>query len=205
MARDPVDGTSLMVRSVAFPVVFLLATVCVAAAHTGEAAGGGFVTGFLHPIMGWDHVAAMIAVGLWGAFLGPPAIWLLPVTFPLVMAVGGALGVAGAPIPGIETGIAGSGLVMGLAILLAFRPPLVLAAVVVAFFAIFHGHAHGTEMPGAASPMAYAAGFVIGTGLLHLVGISLGSLARYDSGVVAIRGMGAVIALAGLGFLTGVL
>ena len=155
--------------------------------------------------MGWDHVAAMIAVGLWGAFLGPPAIWLLPVTFPLVMAVGGALGVAGAPIPGIEIGIAGSGLVMGLAILLAFRPPLVLAAVVVAFFAIFHGHAHGTEMPGAASPMAYAAGFVIGTGLLHLVGISLGLLARYDSGVVAIRGMGAVIALAGLGFLTGVL
>lgn len=174
-------------------------------AHTGEAAGGGFVTGFLHPILGWDHVAAMVAVGLWGAFLGAPAIWLLPVTFPLVMAVGGALGVAGVPIPGIETGIAASGLVMGLAILLAFRPPLVLAAIVVAFFAIFHGHAHGTEMPLAASPLAYAAGFVIGTGLLHLVGISLGLLARYDSGVVAIRGMGAVIALAGLGFLTGVL
>ena len=116
-----------------------------ASAHTGEAAGGGFVTGFLHPILGWDHVAAMVAVGLWGAFLGPPAIWLLPVTFPLVMALGGALGVAGVPIPGIEFGIAASALMIGAAVMLALRPPLVIAAVVVGFFAIFHGHAHGTN------------------------------------------------------------
>ena len=149
-----------------------------ASAHTGEAAGGGFLTGFLHPILGWDHVAAMVAVGLWGAFLGPPAIWLLPVTFPLVMALGGALGVAGVPIPGIEFGIAASALIIGTAVMLALRPPLVIAAVIVGFFAIFHGHAHGTEMPHAASPLAYAAGFVIGTGLLHLAGISLGLLAR---------------------------
>ena len=125
--------------------IALLATA--ASAHTGEAAGGGFVTGFLHPILGWDHVAAMVAVGLWGAFLGPPAIWLLPVTFPLVMALGGALGVAGVPIPGIEFGIAASALIIGVAVMLALRPPLVVAAVIVGFFAIFHGHAHGTEMP----------------------------------------------------------
>ncbi len=193
-----------MLRTGPLVLVLMFAAGAVSA-HTAEAAGGGFVTGLLHPILGWDHVAAMVAVGLWGAFLGAPAIWLLPVTFPLVMAVGGALGVAGVPIPAIETGIAASGLVMGLAILMAFRPPLVLAAVVVAFFAIFHGHAHGTEMPGAASPLAYAAGFVIGTGLLHLAGIALGLLARFESGVVAIRAMGAVIALAGLGFLTGTL
>ena len=194
-----------MTRPVALAVAFLLLAASAGTAHTGEAAGDGFVTGFLHPLLGWDHVAAMVAVGLWGAFLGAPAIWLLPVTFPLVMAFGGALGVAGVPVPGIEAGIAASGLVMGLAILLAFRPPLIAAAVVVAFFAIFHGHAHGTEMPGAASPLAYAAGFVIGTGLLHLFGISLGLLTQYPAGRVAVRSMGAVIALAGLGFLTGTL
>jgi urease accessory protein len=176
-----------------------------ALAHEGAVAGGGFLTGILHPILGWDHVAAMVAVGLWGAFLGPPAIWLLPVTFPLVMALGGALGVAGVPIPGIETGIAASALIIGAAVMLALRPPLGIAAVVVGFFAIFHGHAHGTEMPGAASPLAYAAGFVIGTGLLHLAGIALGLLARSETGTVAVRGMGGLIALAGLGFLTGAL
>jgi urease accessory protein len=183
--------------------IVLLASV--ASAHTGEAAGGGFVTGFLHPILGWDHVAAMVAVGLWGAFLGPPAIWLLPVTFPLVMALGGALGVTGVPVPGIEFGIAASALIIGLAVMLAARPPLVIAAVVVGFFAIFHGHAHGTEMPGAASPLAYAAGFVIGTGLLHLAGIALGLLAESSSGLLAVRATGGLIALAGLGFLTGTL
>lgn len=183
----------------------LLVAATAASAHTGAASGAGFVTGFLHPILGWDHVAAMVAVGLWGAFLGAPAIWLLPVIFPLVMALGGALGVAGVPIPGIEFGIAASALMIGAAVMLALRPPLVVAAVLVGFFAIFHGHAHGTEMPGAASPLAYAAGFVFGTGLLHLAGISLGLLAKSPSGTLAVRGMGGLIAVAGLGFLTGTL
>jgi urease accessory protein len=176
-----------------------------ALAHSTSDAGGGFVTGFLHPILGWDHVAAMIAVGLWGAFLGKPAVWLLPVTFPLVMALGGAAGAAGVPIPGIETGIAASALVIGLAVLLAARPPLAVAAIIVAFFAIFHGHAHGTEMPAAISPLAYAAGFVIGTGLLHLCGIAFGVLTRSKAGTIAVRAAGGVIAAAGVGFLTGAL
>ena len=192
-----------MIRAVAFVALLLFATA--AAAHTGAAAGGGFLTGFLHPLTGPDHIAAMVAVGLWGAFLGPPAIWLLPVTFPLVMAMGGVFGITDVPIPGIETGIAASAIVIGLAVMLALRPPLAVAAVVVAFFAIFHGYAHGREMPQAASPIAYAAGFVIATGLLHLSGISLGLLARSQTGAMVVRGLGAVIALAGLGFLTGTL
>ncbi|MCA0940725.1 HupE/UreJ family protein [Salipiger pacificus] len=189
-----------------FLLPFVMATIAgPALAHTGDVSGAGFATGFFHPILGWDHVAAMVAVGLWGAFLGKPAIWLLPVTFPLVMAVGGAMGVAGIPVPAIETGIAASALVIGLAVLLAARPPLAVAAVVVAFFAIFHGYAHGTEMPGAANPIAYAAGFVIGTGLLHLCGIAFGTLANSKVGQFAVRGAGGVIALAGIGFLTGAL
>ncbi|WP_134681407.1 HupE/UreJ family protein [Paracoccus ravus] len=192
-----------LLRTIPFALLAALLAGSPALAHTGEAAGGGFITGFMHPILGWDHVAAMVAVGLWGAFLGAPAIWLLPVTFPLVMALGGAMGASGVPLPGIETGIAASALVIGLAVLLAARPPLTVAAIIVAFFAIFHGHAHGAEMPEAANPLAYAAGFVIGTGLLHLVGISLGLLTYSKPGQLAVRGMGGLIALAGLGFLTG--
>lgn len=174
-------------------------------AHTGDATGAGFVTGFLHPILGWDHVAAMVAVGLWGAFLGATAIWILPVAFPLVMALGGALGILGVPIPGIETGIAASAVVIGLAVALALRPPIWVASVIVAVFAVFHGHAHGTEMPTAASPLAYAAGFVIATGLLHLAGIAFGLLGARPAGRIAVRALGGVIALGGVGFLTGTL
>jgi urease accessory protein len=176
-----------------------------AAAHTGDVAGAGFVTGFLHPVLGWDHIAAMVAVGLWGAFLGAPAIWVLPIAFPLVMALGGVLGIAGVPLPGIETGIGASALVIGLAVALAVRPPLWVAALIVGVFAVFHGHAHGAEMPEAASPLAFAAGFVLATGLIHLAGISFGLLVARPLGRIAVRGAGAVIALAGVGFLTGTL
>jgi urease accessory protein len=176
-----------------------------AAAHSGDAAGAGFVTGFLHPIFGWDHVAAMVAVGLWGAFLGAPAIWVLPIAFPLVMALGGALGVAGVHLPGIETGIAASAIVIGLAVALALRPPIWVAAAMVAVFAVFHGYAHGAEMPQAANPLAFATGFVMATGMLHLGGIAFGLLARHPVGRVAVRSLGGVIALGGLGFLTGTL
>jgi urease accessory protein len=183
----------------------LLLTASVATAHDGDLAGAGFVTGFMHPVLGWDHVAAMVAVGLWGAFLGKPAIWVLPVAFPLVMALGGAAGVAGIPLPGIEAGIAASALVIGLAVALAAKPPLWAAALIVSVFAVFHGHAHGAEMPGAANPLAYAAGFVIATGLLHLAGIAFGLLAARPAGRIAVRAAGGLIALGGVGFLTGAL
>jgi urease accessory protein len=166
---------------------------------------GGFLSGFLHPLLGPDHVAAMVAVGLWGAFLGAPAIWMLPIVFPLVMALGGALGVLGVPLPAVETGIAASAVILGLMVVLAARPPVWVAAVAVGLFAIFHGHAHGTELPAAANAITYSVGFVIATGLLHLCGIAFGLLLRWPTGKVAVRAGGAVIALAGVGFLTGLL
>ena len=184
-------------------IFLLLVATSPALAHSDAASlQGGFMSGFMHPISGLDHVVAMIAVGLWGAFLGKPAIWILPVVFPLVMAFGGALGVAGVPIPYIETGIALSGVVLGLAVLFALRPPMWIAAFIVGAFAIFHGHAHGTELPNAANPLIYSLGFVIGTGLLHLAGILIGELKRLPWGDWIVRAGGAIIALIGLGFLT---
>lgn len=189
-----------------FVVAVLLGTTSVAMAHSDAGSlSGGFASGFMHPLLGPDHVIAMVAVGLWGVFLGKPAIWLLPVVFPLVMAFGGALGVAGVPVPAVETGIALSGLVLGLMVAFAVRAPLWLAAILVGVFAIFHGHAHGTELPEATSPMAYSVGFVIATGLLHLFGIVFGELSRWDWGGMVVRAGGAVIAVGGLGFLIGFL
>jgi len=175
-----------------------------ALAHEGEGAVGGFLSGLAHPIFGWDHVVAMVAVGLWGAFLGAPAIWLLPVVFPLVMALGAALGILGVPLPAVETGIAASAVVLGLVVAFQARPPLWLAAVVVGVFAVFHGHAHGTELPQAANPLTYAIGFVLATGLLHLLGIAFGLLVRWPAGRLAVRAGGAAIALVGVAFLTGI-
>ena len=172
-------------------------------AHTEAGAVGGFISGFLHPVSGWDHVAAMVAVGIWGAFLGAPAMWLLPVIFPLVMAVGGALGVLGVPVAGVEIGIALSGVVLGAMIVFAVRPPLWIASVLVAVFAVFHGYAHGAELPQAANAVTYALGFVIATGLLHLGGIALGWLIRWDWGRLAVRATGGLIAATGFVFLLG--
>lgn len=182
----------------------LLACAGVASAHEGSGVAGGFVSGLLHPVLGWDHVVAMVAVGLWGAFLGRPAIWVLPVVFPLVMAFGGALGVIGVPVPAVETGIALSAVVLGAMVAFAARPPIWIAAVIVGAFAIFHGHAHGTELPNAANALAYSVGFVIATGLLHLSGIAFGLLTRLPKGKIAVQAGGGVIALAGVGFLTGI-
>ena len=187
------------------PVV-LLAGTAQAFAHAGAGdAAGGLIAGFLHPVLGWDHVVAMVAVGLWGAFLGLPAIWVLPVVFPLVMAFGGALGVAGVRLPGVEIGIAASAIVLGAMVATATRPPLPLAAAIVGAFAIFHGHAHGTELPDAANPIAFSLGFVISTGLLHVCGIAFGLLVRWPAGRLAVRAAGGLIALVGVGFLFGVL
>jgi urease accessory protein len=180
--------------------VLLLATP--AFSHTGSSAGG-FVGGFAHPLFGADHVVAMVAVGLWGAFLGAPAIWLLPIVFPLVMAFGGVIGILGIPLPGVETAIALSAVVLGTMVALAARPPLWVAAVLVGAFAIFHGHAHGAELPPGADIVAYSVGFVVATGLLHLTGIAVGLLARWRAGRIAVRTAGGAIALAGVAFLNG--
>ncbi len=173
----------------------------VALAHEEVGVAAGFVSGFLHPLFGLDHVVAMVAVGLLGAIMGPPALWLLPVVFPLVMAFGGMLGVIGLPLPGIEIGIALSGIVLGLLVAFAIRPKVWFAAILVGAFAIFHGHAHGTELPEAASPLAYGIGFVIATGMLHLGGIAIGLLFRWPAGALVVRTAGLVIAAVGVYFL----
>ncbi|MAR90441.1 MAG: Ni/Fe hydrogenase [Pseudomonadales bacterium] len=183
-------------------LTFLLLTLCAgqAQAHAETGVAGGLISGFLHPLLGLDHLVAMVAVGLWGAQLQKPAIWLLPITFPLLMAMGAVLGLFGVPVPGIEVGIALSALILGLMVLFSVRPPLVVAAVIVGFFAIFHGHAHGTELPDAANPLAYGVGFVVSTGLLHLAGIVLGVLTLWPAGVRAVKGLGGCITALGVYF-----
>jgi urease accessory protein len=184
-------------------VLLSVGSVGVANAHDGAGISGGLISGFLHPLLGWDHVAAMVAVGLWGAFLGKPSLWVLPVVFPMIMALGGAYGVLGLPLPAVEAGIAVSAIVLGAMVAFATRAPLWVAAVIVASFAVFHGYAHGLELPNSVSPITYSVGFVVATGLLHLVGIGFGLLVRWPAGKVAIRAGGGIIALAGVGFLTG--
>src|SRR5258708_633288 len=126
------------------PWQFFLATALLillthtASAHTETGSIGGFVSGFRHPLTGLDHLVAMVAVGLWGAYLGAPAMWLLPVVFPVVMALGGALGILNVPLPAVETGIALSGVLLGLAVAMKARPPISVAAVILGVFAVFH-------------------------------------------------------------------
>src|SRR5215470_9188099 len=179
----------------------MLVTSSHALAHSESGTAIDFAGGFTHPIFGPDHVVAMVAVGLWGTFLGMPAIWILPVVFPLVMAVAGALGVIGVPLPGVEIGIALSAIALGTMVALAAKPPLWIAAVLVGAFAIFHGHAHGAELPVGADPIAYSMGFVVATGMLHVSGIAFGGLSHWPAGRVAVRAAGAVIALIGVAFL----
>lgn len=186
----------------ALPAALMLAAASVHA-HTEAAAANGFLAGFLHPLLGPDHLLAMVAVGIWGAALGAPLVWALPVVFPLLMVVGGVLGIAGVPVPFVETGIALSVVLLGLAILAAWRAPMALALVLVALFGVLHGHAHGTELPSAASPAAYATGFVLSTGLLHLAGVALGWLHRLPRGAALLRTIGAAMAAAGVWFLAG--
>jgi urease accessory protein len=180
-------------------LILLLATTPLYA-HVQEGAAAGFLTGLKHPISGLDHVLAMIAVGLWGAQLGAPAVWALPVTFPMVMALGGFLGLVGVPLPGVEVGVAASAILLGAMVMTEARPPLAVAAALVGFFAIFHGYAHGAELPPGQSGLTYSIGFVVATGCLHGVGIAIGLVHRWPAGRVALRVAGAFVALAGVYF-----
>jgi urease accessory protein len=181
------------------PFVFLLLPIFLLA-HEQIGASAGFLTGLKHPISGLDHVLAMIAVGLWGAQLGAPAVWVLPVTFPMVMAFGGFLGLVGIPLPGVEVGIALSAIMLGLVVAGEAKPPLAVAAVLVGFFAVFHGHAHGTELPAGQSGLTYSIGFVVATGCLHAVGIAIGLVHRWKAGRIGLRLAGAFVAIAGVYF-----
>jgi len=180
-------------------LMFVLVARLEAHVQSGQAAG--FFTGLKHPISGLDHVLAMIAVGLWGAQLGSPAVWMLPVAFPMMMAFGGFIGLVGLPLPGVEIGIALSAVLLGTVVARESRPSLAVAVLLVAFFAIFHGHAHGTELPKGQSGLTYSIGFVIATGCLHGVGIAIGLIHRWPAGKRALRAAGAIVALAGVAFL----
>ena len=170
-------------------------------AHVEQGRAAGFLAGVHHPVSGLDHVLAMVSVGLWGAQLGPPAVWLLPVTFPMVMALGSLLGLMGAPLPGVEAGIALSAILLGLAVLSEWRPPVWAGGAVVGAFAIFHGHAHGTELPEGASGLLYSVGFVVATGTLHALGIAVGVIHRWAWGRATLRAAGALVGAAGAYFL----
>jgi urease accessory protein len=172
-------------------------------AHVESAQAGGFLSGLAHPVSGLDHVLAMVAVGLWGAQLGAPALWVLPVAFPMMMALGGMLGLIGMPLPGVEVGIATSALVLGALILGQVRLGLPAALAIVAFFAVFHGHAHGTELAPGENAILYSLGFVIATGMLHAAGIGIGLIQRWDFGRITLRGAGSAIMAGGLFFLWG--
>lgn len=186
-----------------------LAAVFVASApahsHDGTGLAGGFVAGFQHPLLGLDHMLAMVSVGLWGAFLGRPLVIALPVLFPIAMAIGAAAGMLALPVPPVELGIAASVLTLGLMILLAVRASVSIACAIVGMFAVFHGYAHGLELPSAADPVGYTSGFILSTGLLHVAGITIGMLRRVPAGTQALRATGGVIAAFGVWFLAGTL
>lgn len=166
----------------------------VANAHTfkGET---GFVSGLFHPVMGFDHLLAMLCVGIVSAQIGGRAIWTVPLTFVTVMGLGGFLGMQNIPVPGVEYGIALSVLILGVAVASGKKINTGVAHVGVAFFAIFHGHAHGGEMPVMADPVVFSAGFLLGTAAIHLAGVSVGLIAaKIRDGSQALRYVGAGIA-----------
>ncbi len=174
-------------------------------AHTGVGDGHGFVHGFAHPLGGLDHILAMVTVGLFAWQLGGRALWLVPASFVLAMTAGGALGMADISVPFVELGIAASILVLGIIVAAGVKAPVAVAMGLVGAFAIFHGHAHGTEMPIDASGAAYAAGFVLATALLHASGIALGMLiGRFSDayGRIGYQVSGGLVALAGAAILT---
>ena len=199
--RTQPENLFYAVAAAVIAVTFLWPEVALSHVESGTAGDGRFIGGALHPVTGLDHVAAMVAVGLWGAILGAPAIWLLPIAFPLIMAFGAVLGVMGVPLPTVDLGIAASGIVLGAMVAASARPPLAIALALISLFAIFHGHSHGAALPDFGVPLLYAAGFVIATGLLHVCGIALGLLFRWPAGRAAVRVTGALIAAVGLYYL----
>jgi urease accessory protein len=191
------------VRWKTWVALFIMAFVAhPAVAHEGNVVRGRFLEGFAHPFFGLDHMLAMIAVGIWGGILGRPLVYALPTLFPVVMAIGGVLAMAGIIIPFTEIGIALSLITLGALIAAERRLPLFAALIIVAVFAVCHGFAHGTELPLAADPIAYSAGFVSATGLLHMVGIVVGWLGERSGARARVSlGSGLLIVMAGGYFL----
>ena len=190
-----------MKRAIIILAAASVLTPVAALAHTGAGDTHGVVHGFMHPVTGLDHVLAMVAVGILAALLGGRAIWLVPASFVALAAAGGLLGVQGVPAPFVEFGISASVVLLGLAIALQARLPLGWTAGLVGLFGLYHGYAHGAEMPADASGFAYGAGFLAATAMLHIAGIGLGlgiaHMARRSATRFAQAG-GAAVALAGI-------
>jgi len=184
-------------------LVGVLAIPGLAHAHPGHENMSGLVSGLGHPLFGLDHLLAMLAVGFWGAQLGGKARWLLPVLFVGVMLAGGSLAMLGLSVPAVEPGIIASVVVLGLFLLWARQVPLAVSAALVSVFALFHGVAHGAEMPLEASAMTYALGFAVATAGLHLLGLLAGAWLQQRSWPVVSRVMGAVIGAVGLSMAAG--
>ena len=195
-SRRRVDATRLAAVVGGWLLIFSTS----AAAHSGTGLPGGILSGFGHPFAGFDHLLAMVSVGLWGSVLGRPLLYALPVIFPVVMVGGAVIGMLGMRVPPVEIIIALSVWVLGGCIALSLKAPVWLASLIVATFAVFHGYAHGKELPSAADPIGYSGGFVLATGLLHLVGIGIGSLTNLPGGMVAMRSVGAAVAVTGVWF-----
>lgn len=187
------------------PIAALLTLAATAArAHTGIGDTAGFAHGFAHPLGGIDHILAMVAVGLFAAQIGGRALWLVPLSFVSVMSLGGIIGMAGVGLPFVEIGIGLSVVVLGLAVAFGVRLPTAAAMALVGLFAIFHGHAHGAEMPESASGLTYGIGFVLATTLLHVLGIGIGRVGT-AIGQGVLRTAGTAMALAGVVILAGYL
>ena len=198
IARRLAAASLALVATIALPTI--------ASAHPGHDGTPGLIHGFLHPLGGLDHILAMVAVGLFAARLGGRALWLVPASFVVTMAAAGVAGMAGLALPYVEAGIALSILVLGAAIALETTMPVAAAMGLVAFFAVFHGHAHGTEMPQTMSGLAYGTGFVAATAALHALGIGLGLVIGRSGEMFGRRVLqvgGSAAALAGAALLAG--
>lgn len=192
-------------RTASAIIIALLAGLSAAPAfaHPGEHhAAASFTLGFLHPVLGWDHLLAMLAVGLWAAQQPRRVAWVMPLAFPAMMALGASAGVQGESFIWMETGIAASVAVLGLLIAFAVRMPLAGGAAIIALFGLLHGYAHGIEAPVGGTLLGYGAGFIAATVMLHLAGLLAGIRAtRLASGGRALRAAGAVVATAGFSLL----
>lgn len=200
-------SSSKFVQVILFTLL-LAAVPRVAFAHDGGETlpFGGFLSGLLHPVLGYDHLLAMLSVGILSAQIGGRAIWTVPATFVGVMAVGGALGLINLGELPVEFAIAFSLVLLGAVIAAERKLPILLAMVTVGFFAIFHGYAHGAEMPSTAEPVVFALGFLLGTAIIHIAGVVIGDISRrYQKGPAVLRVGGAAIVLIGVLFIFGIL
>jgi urease accessory protein len=203
-------GETLLRFSMPKVLLALLVTLTpsLAFAHVGVGNTSGVPYGFMHPVSGVDHILAMVAVGLFAAHLGGRALWLVPLSFVAMTAFGGVLGMAGIGLAYVEVAIGLSIVILGIIVATRVNPPAAIAMALVGFFAIFHGHAHGAEMPETASGLAYGVGFILATALLHAVGIGVGILIgragqRYSRTISQIAG--GAMALAGIAILGGLI